>query len=304
MNETAQIIPEVVWIDGRLVAPDQARVSVFDSGFMQGVGLFETMRAYRGVVFRLDQHLQRLRTSAQKLGWSILPDIGETRAAVGQVAAALRGADARVRLTVTTGSLRAGAERSEAPRLTMVATGAPGSGYPEELYLKGVTVALPGHRQSRHDPTIGHKTTSYFARLAALREAHAQGAAEAVWFNDENFLAEGSISSIFLVNDERLQTPPLEVPVLPGITRAVVMELASAMGVPCSGELLTIDDLLEADEVFLTNSMMEVMPVVRVGRGPIADEKPGEITLRLAQAYRDLVQRECDAQSRDGDDDR
>lgn len=301
MTEPTQTIPEVVWIDGELVPPERAVVSVFDSGFMQGVGLFETMRAYRGVVFRLDQHVQRLRNSAQKLGWSVLPEVSEMRAAVGQVAAALRGADARVRLTVTTGSLRAAAEQAETPRLTMVVTGAPGSGYAEALYHKGVTVVLSPYRQSRHDPTVGHKTTSYFARLAALREAHAQGAVEALWFNDENLLAEGSISSIFVVENEKLHTPPLEIPVLPGITRAAVMELAAALGVPCSGEQLTIDDLLEADEVFLTNSMMEVMPVVRIGRKPIGNEKPGELTLRLAQAYRDLVQRECDAET-DGDD--
>ena len=163
---------------------------------------------------------------------------------------------------------------------------------------------LRPERQSRRDPTVGHKTTSYFARLTALREAHAAGAVESLWFNDENFLAEGSISSVFLVSDERLLTPPLETPILPGITRAAVIDLALEQDVLVREQELTIEDLLGADEVFLTNSMMEIMPVVRIDRQPIGDEKPGEVTAQLAEAYGDLVQRECGSEASEEIDDR
>ena len=289
----ARRLSEAVCIDGELVSSEDARVSVFDSGFTQGIGLFETMRSYDGVVFRMERHLDRLRESAQILGWAILPTIGQMWVAATKVVSALPGAEtARVRLTVTTGSLREVA--GDEPKLTVVATAAVGGDYPAEFYVKGVSVAISKYRQSRRDPTAGHKTTSYFARLAALREAHASGAIEALWFTDDNMLAEGSISSVFIVQGERLLTPPLETPILPGITRAAVIDLALASDIPISEQELTIDDLLSAHEVFLTNSMMEIMPVVLIDRDKVGSGKPGEVADKLLRAYRKLVREECD----------
>jgi len=270
---------------------EQAQVSVFDSGFMQGIGLFETMRACEGVVFRLERHLERLANSARKLGWTVVPDVDDLRQNVAQVVGASEHADLRVRLTVTTGSLRAAEQ--DTPELTIVATAAPGVKYPPELYAKGVTVLVSKHRHNRNDPTAGHKTTSYFARLAALRQAHAQQAFEALCFTHDNRLAEGAISSVFVVEDEELLTPPLETPVLPGITRATVIELARDLRIPVRAEELVINDVLSADELFLTNSLMGIMPVVRVEREPVGTERPGELTQRLAEAYQAAVEREC-----------
>lgn len=277
-------------VNGTLMPAEEARVSVFDAGFMQGIGLFETMRAYAGRLFRLERHLDRLRQSAQKLGWTVLPDADVLADNVQQVLRATASDDARVRLTVTTGSLHADA--ADTPTLTIVATAAPGGKYPEDCYKKGVTVVVAGCRQDPTDPTIGHKTTSYFARLAALRQAHAMGAFEALWFTPEDTLAEGAISNVFAVRDEVLVTAPLDTPVLPGITRAAVLEVAGRLDIPTRDERLTLEELLAADEVFLTNSMAEVVPVVRVGRHAIGDEKPGEVTRRLALAYGELVEQE------------
>ena len=282
---------EWVSLNGRLMPAEQAQISIFDSGFMQGIGLFETMRAYGGQVFRLERHLDRLANSARTLGWTIVPAVEEMRENVAQVVGATGQPDLRVRLTVTTGSLRV--TEQDTPQLTIVATAAPGAKYPPELYTRGVTVIVSNHRQNAHDPTVGHKTTSYFARLAALREAHARQAFEALWFTPENRLAEGAISSVFLVADDELLTPPLDTPVLPGITRATVIELANELRIPVREEQLVIDDVLSADELFLTNSLMEIMPAVRVEREPIGTEKPGEVTQRLAEAYALLVEREC-----------
>jgi branched-chain amino acid aminotransferase len=270
---------------------EHAQISIFDSGFMQGIGLFETMRAYGGQVFRLERHLDRLANSARALGWTIMPDVDQMRENVEQVVGATEQLDLRVRLTVTTGSLRV--TEQDAPQITIVATAAPEAKYPPELYTQGVTVIVSNHRQNAHDPTVGHKTTSYFARLAALREAHAKQAFEALWFTHDNRLAEGAISSVFVVEDDELLTPPLDTPVLPGITRATVIELANELRIPAREEQLVIDDVLSADELFLTNSLMEIMPVVRVEREPIGTEKPGEITRRLAEAYGLLIEREC-----------
>ena len=215
-------------LNGVLMPAEEARVSVFDSGFMQGIGLFETMRAYSGRVFRLDRHLDRLINSANALRWMVVPDTEELADNVQQVVGALGGADARVRLTVTTGSLHPAAE--DQPELTIVVSAAEGGRYPEEHYRQGVTAVVSEYRQSDCDPTAGHKTTSYFARLVSLGAAYAEGALEALWLTHDNFVAEGAISSVFAVRDGALWTPPLETPVLPGITRAVVLELAARVG--------------------------------------------------------------------------
>ena len=157
---------------------------------------------------------------------------------------------------------------------------------------KGVTVTISPYHQGC-EPTAGHKTVSYFARLASLREAHAQGAFEAIWLTHDERLAEGAISSLFVVENERVLTPPLDIPVLPGITRAAVIELAVELGIPVREQELKLEDLLQADEAFLTNTLMELVPVVRVAREPIGSEKPGETTLQLLDAYRALVKQEC-----------
>ena len=282
---------EWVSLNGQLMPAERARISVFDSGLMQGIGLFETMRGYNGRVFRLERHLDRLRLSAQTLGWTVIPEVEELRENVEQVVAATEQEDARVRLTVTTGALRAD-ERAQ-PELTIIATAAAGADYPAECYQQGVTVLLSEYRQNTADPTTGHKTTSYFARLASLREAHALGAFESLWLTHAGELAEGAISSVFLVVAERLITPPLETPVLPGITRATVMELAVELSIPTREEVISRELLFQADEVFLTNSLMEIVPVVRIGRETIGTEKPGETTLQLLDAYRGLVREEC-----------
>ena len=129
--------------------------------------------------------------------------------------------------------------------------------------------------------------------MAALRAAHARGAFEAIWQTYDNHLAEGSISSLFIVREQRLLTPPLDTPVLPGITRAAVIELAVALAIPVREQVLSLQDLLDADEAFLTNSLMEIVPVVRVEREPIGTEKPGETTAQLYEAYGELIEREC-----------
>jgi len=282
---------EWVSLNGQLMPAEEARVSVFDSGFMQGIGLFETMRAYNGRVFRLERHLDRLVQSARTLGWVTLPDTDDLEDNVEQVVSATAADDCRVRLTVTTGSVRP--SEQERPELTIVVGASPGAKYPPECYTQGVTVLISDYCQPATEPTTGHKTTSYFGRLAALRAAHAQTAFEALWLTEDGRLAEGSISSVFLVQGERLVTPPLDTPVLPGITRATVMELAVELAIPVREQELNEADLLNADEVFLTNSLMEIMPVVRVGREPIGTEKPGEITAQLYEAYGNLIDREC-----------
>jgi branched-chain amino acid aminotransferase len=283
--------PRKVWLNGELVDGGTARISAFDMAVSHGVGLFETMRAYRGTVFRLDAHIERLRRSAEALKWRAPLDFDALRAAVRQLLAANQLTDARVRLTVTGGTVPPGVEAHPTP--TVLATAAPAQAYPGEFYEKGMTVLISKYRQDRDDPLAGHKTICYWPRLIALQEAHEAQCGEALWFTTQNLLAEGCISNVFVVRNGVLKTPPLDTPVLPGIVRAAIQEAATAAGRSVQELPLTINDLLDAEEAFLTNSVMEVMPVCRVERKSIGDGKPGPITKWAAEAYRQLVQREC-----------
>ena len=127
----------------------------------------------------------------------------------------------------------------------------------------------------------------------ALRRAQQLGLIESLWFTTDNLLAEGCISNVFVVKGGIVKTPPIDTPVLPGVTRAAVIEVAGAGGIPVEERPLTINDLLEADEVFLTSTTMEVMPVARIEKHTIADDRPGPISRRLLQLFRELVAREC-----------
>lgn len=274
-------------INGVLTPPREARVSAFDASLLQGLGLFETIRAMSGKALWLDRHLARLARSAATLGWTHAPDID---ALANEVRGTLRASmldRARVRLTVTPGPLWADDDRP--PRLTTIVGVSPEEAYPADAYRDGVSATVAAPRQMAGDPTVGHKTTSYLARMATLRAAHVAGAFEALWLTPDGRVAEGAISNVFAVRDEALLTPPLDTPVLPGVTRAVLLELAEALDVPAREAPIMLDELLASDEAFITNSMMGVVPLVRIDRRPIGEQRPGQVTRALAAAYDETV---------------
>lgn len=286
---------EWVSLNGRILPASDARISVFDAGFMQGVGLFETMRAYGGRVFRAAAHIERLTNSAAALGWRTTFDNDAIARDLAQLLwhAGLR--EARVRLTVTSGSLRAPIDDERGAQPTILISATPGGGYPEESYERGVSAVIGSYRQSRAEPLAGHKTTSYFARLAALRTAHQAGAAELLWRSDDGTIAEGSISNVFAMIDGRLVTPPLDCGILPGVTRGIVLELARALRIDATEARISVDALHSADEVMLTNSMMEILPVIALdGRAVGGGSVAGPVARRLLAAYRSLVREECE----------
>ncbi len=284
-----------VWLNGEIVEDDRAALSIYDAGMLHGAGLFETMRAYNGVIFRLEDHLARMRASAEALNLIEFGDEAEDRLSSDLAALLDKNGlrDARVRLTLTPGDLRQRADAESPPRPTMFATAVPIEPHPPRLYEKGMTVLISVHKQSRLDPTCGYKTLSYLPRLISLREAQARGCGEALWFTHENLLAEGAISNVFLVDHGVIKTPPIDTPILPGVTRRVVIELARSNDFSVQETPLTINDLLDANEVFLTNSVMEVMPVCHVERRAIGDQKPGPVTRQIGALYQQAVQEEC-----------
>ena len=274
----------IVDFNGELVSESAARIGVTDTCVLYGVGLFETMRSYDGHVFRFQQHLDRLRASAQKLKLPFRAEMLPDHQRLSALLKANTLTDARLRLTVSGGSPVA-----DGLKHMVLTTAVPLEPLPAEYYDRGVTVVIAAQVQTGTDPLSGHKTTCYWPRLQALNEAHARSSAEALWFTQKRELAEGSISNVFIVKGGTVKTPPLDTPVLAGITRAAVIELCEGEHIPCEQTTLTIDDLLDADEAFICNSIMEIVPVCRVERKAIGDEKVGRITQRLRSAYAQMI---------------
>lgn len=280
-----------MYFNGDLVPADRACVDISDGGFLHGAGLFETMRAETRRVFRLAAHYDRLRRSADKL-LTPLPDKALPEPETLAELMKRNSLDtARIRLTVTAGPLRADSDAESA--LTVLATATTLSAYPEHLYGQGASVIVSSFRTSPTDPVAGHKTTSYFPRLLGLREAQQARCMEALWFTTTKHLAEGCISNVFVVRNGVIRTPPLDTPILPGTARAVVLELSDGLAIKTEQTPLGIDDLLDADEVFLTNAIMQVMPVIRIEKKDIGSGRVGEISRRLLVEYRRLVNQEC-----------
>ncbi len=281
---------EKVFLNHKLVDIEHAHVSVRDSGFLYGAGLFETMRSHNGTVFRLEDHLDRLLSSAEALSVNHAFDREFLRKAVYEVLGANELADARLRLTLTNGPITETIEQAEP---TMLVTATHLQRYPSEYYRTGIIVVLCPYRQNTTEPICGHKTTNYYPRLLALTLARQKGAAEALWFTTDNRLAEGCISNVFLVKDSVLHTPSLETPVLAGIARKAVCEIADGESIEVAEKDLFISDVLEADEIFVTNVVMEVLPVVNVEKHTVGQGKVGPVTTKLHTRFLQTIEEEC-----------
>jgi branched-chain amino acid aminotransferase len=291
------------WLNGDLVDEDAPNMSLRDTGLLHAAGVFTTMRASAGRVFRLEQHLGRLRKSCDALFVPLQFSDADLASAVDDVLRQNNLADARLRLTVTRGQATVDPLHGThlTPNCFLTATDL--QPYPEQYYQQGLTVMLLDEQKlNPYDMQAGHKTLNYFSRLAALREAVRRGAGEALWFNVHNYLQSASVANVFVVKDAALITPPtpddLRDPkiaqacpyrrsnVLPGVTRGAVLELAQANGIPVRIEALTVNHVLEAEEIFLTNSIMQVMPVGRVEQHKVGDVTPGAVTRRMMDLYR------------------
>ncbi len=293
-----------IWLNGQLCDRSDARLSVLDAGVQHGVGLFETMLARDGAVLRMDQHLLRLEKSAQELGLADALRVDPLGEAVLDTLAANDMRDARIRLTVTGGDLglpwarSADARRNEVRMPTIMIVAQPPTLYPEELFTRGVAVTISANRHSTSDRFLGHKTLWYWPRIEALGHAARVGCTESLWFSTQGLLAAGSVSNVFVVKDGVLSTPiargddeamdgevALLHPVLPGCTRMAVMEWALSQARRVRICDIRIEEVLAADEVFVTNSSWGVLPVVRVEESVIGTGKPGVFAQSMRERW-------------------
>ena len=278
---------QIVYLNGSLLPRSQAKISPFDLGFLYGYGLFETMRAYTGHIFRLERHLGRLSQSAKSLGLSVIAS--DLKKACHDTMKANKLKDARIRLNVSIGEGEATPDVPKHPKPTVLVTAARYVPLSDEIYRKGYRAVVSTIDRDSQSPLSHLKSANYLNSILARREARAAGADEAILLNERGFLCEGSTSNIFLVSSGKLITPDVESGCLPGITRQVVIELARGLGISISEREVKLEELLHADEAFLTNSIMELMPLAEVNNQRIGR---GKLTKRLIKAYKEAVIKE------------
>jgi len=291
--------PGIVWLNGSLVPIGDASISAFDAGFQHGVGLFETIAARGGEPLRLAAHLDRLAESARELRLSERVRTEGLAEAVRATLAASALADARIRVTISGGDLNMLAREAGRPGdPTVLVAVQPATRYPPELFERGARISVADARLNPLDPFASHKTLNYWPRLAALQQALRQGCDEALWLSVTNHLCGGSVSSLVVVTGERVLAPlvrgeepagGLASPVLPGTTRAWLLEHAAAEGMTVERRPLSIDDLLGADEACLLNSSWGVMPVVAVEAAELPSKRPGPIVRAWRERWLDTT---------------
>lgn len=282
---------QLVYLNGTLLPRGQAVISPFDHGFLYGYSLFETMRAYSGHIFRLQQHLDRLTHSANFL--SLPLDIFDLEKACYDTLTANNLEDARIRLTVSIGEGESAPDPPPHPRPTVLISASDYTPPSPETYRSGFKTIVSSIRQNSQSPLSRLKSANYLNNLLARKEAKAAGADEALLLNERGSLCEGSTSNVFLVKGHTLITPNEECGCLPGVTRQAVIEIATEIGIPVAQREVQLEELLQADEAFITNSLLELMPLREVDGKHIGGQsekgETGEVTERLMIAYRELV---------------
>jgi branched-chain amino acid aminotransferase len=273
------------WLNGALVEEGDVCISPADRGFLLGDGVFETLRSYGGTLFALREHLERLRAGAQALEIGV-PPIGELEHGATALIAAGPSADARLRITVTSGSGPPGLRRGEGTP-TVLITAAALSGWPATA-----TAVVAPWAHDENSPLAGVKTTSRGESVMAQMLARANGADEALFLNSAGRLCEAATANVFVVRDGRVETPPLSAGCLAGITRERVLRLCAELGVAAAEADLARDAVHSADELFLTSSTREIQPLVVIDGQPVGEGEPGALTLRLGEAFAAMVQRE------------
>jgi len=288
-----------VYLDGKWYPKSEAKISVFDHGLLYGDGVFEGIRAYNGLVFKLKEHLKRLWESAHTLMLSIPMTEKEMEKAILSTLRKNNLKDAYIRVVVTRGVGDLGLDPAKCPRATVFIITDKIVLYPESLYKKGldiVTVPTVRNLPEAINPSI--KSLNYLNNILAKIEAKNSGCVEALMLNHQGYVAECTGDNIFMIKNEAgarravplLLTPPTYLGALKGITRQAIIEIARAKKIAFEERILTRHDLFNADEVFLTGTAAEVIPVVKIDGRQIGNGKPGPVTAGLRGVFRQLTQ--------------
>lgn len=273
-----------VYVNGAFVPPAQATVPAFDHGYLYGDGLFETLRTYGGVPFRLDEHLARLEQGLAVLEIRGAPARSELHGRVLETLGRARLPEAYLRITVTRGVGSRGLDPAGCDTASVLIAALPLRTYPAASYTEGISATVLWARPTQVHPPPTLKSTSYQHTVVARLELPRRGVQEGFFVDEAGHVTEGTVSNVFAVVGGTLVTPPPTV-CLPGITRAEVLAIARASGLPVKEEPLPVSVISGAGEVFVTSSLAELLPVVRIDQARIGTGSPGPVYQRLHELY-------------------
>ncbi|MCD6384631.1 branched-chain-amino-acid transaminase [Candidatus Sumerlaeota bacterium] len=279
-----------VFLNGKLVDKEEAKISIFDHGLLYGDGVFEGIRVYNKCIFRFQQHIDRLFASAKYIMLNIPMTKDELIQATIDTCRANNIQDGYIRMVVTRGEGTLGLAPWLCPEPTVFIIAANIQLYPEEYYKNGLSViTVPTTRNFPEAVNPRIKSLNYLNNILAKIEAHNAGVLEALMLNKDGYVVECTGDNLFLVKDGTLITPPVYLGALRGITRDCIIEIAQKLGYPVIEQPFTRFEVFNADECFLTGTAAEAIPVVKVDNRVIGDGKPGPITRRLIEEFRKIT---------------
>ncbi|MFA4985423.1 MAG: branched-chain-amino-acid transaminase [Candidatus Brocadiia bacterium] len=280
-----------IWFNGKLLEEQEIRISPFDHGFLYGDGVFEGIRAYNGRIFKCWEHIDRLYESAHTLMINIPLTQKEMATACKEALKANNLRDAYIRLVVSRGPGDLGIDPRRckgAPTICIIATAL--ALYPAELYQKGLRVVTSNTRRipvESFNPRV--KSLNYLNNIMGKIEANNYGVPEAIMLGEGGVVCECTADNIFTIKDGKVVTPPTWLPILNGITRSTVLDLCAKMGIPAAECPFTLHDVYNADELFLTGTGAELIPVIEVDGRKINDGTPGPIFKKILDAFREYA---------------
>ncbi|WP_144469219.1 branched-chain-amino-acid transaminase [Bacillus pumilus] len=279
-----------IFLNDELVKKEDAKISVYDHGFLYGDGVFEGIRVYNGNIFRMKEHLDRLYDSARSIMLNIPYSLEELTEKMIHTVERNGLKDAYIRLVVSRGAGDLGLDPNNCGRANTVIIVEPLAIFPKHLYETGINIVTVPTRRNRPDvlsPKV--KSLNYLNNILVRIEAHMAGVSEALMLNDQGYVAEGSADNVFIYKKGKLYTPPGYIGALEGITRNAIMEIAEDLGYEVKEEPFTRHDVYTAEEVFLTGTAAEVIAVVKVDGRTIGEGQPGVHTNKLLEQFRKRV---------------
>ena len=280
----------LIYLDGEFVPCSEAKISVFDHGLLYGDGVFEGIRSYNGNVFKLDEHLERLYDSAKSIMLQIPISIEEMKENLLETLRRNNLHEGYIRLVVTRGVGDLGLDPEKCPNPSVIIIADKITLYPQNFYEDGLEIVTASIRRNYPEainPRI--KSLNYLNNILAKIEAKQSGSVEALMLNNDGYVVECTGDNIFWIKNELIVTPPQHIGILEGVTRNCVIELAHEAGFEIEERVFTRHDLYIADECFLTGTAAEVIPVVKLDQRVIGNGKPGVVTQKLIDAFRQLA---------------
>ncbi len=280
---------EYIYINGEFLPKDEAKISVYDHGLLYGDGIFEGIRLYEGNIFRMKEHNERLFAAAKAIGLTIPHTPDEITEIVAESCRRNNLTNGYIRLVITRGVGDLGLSPLKCSKPSVICIAASIQLYPEELYEKGLSLMTAAQRRNKAtilDPQI--KSLNYLNNILARMEGDNRGFPEVLMLTHDGIVAECSADNVFIVRKGEIWTAPLHVGILDGITRGTVIDIAAKEGTPLYEKEFTLFNVYGADEMFITGSGAEIVPVISLDDRTIGDGTPGPITKNILKKFREL----------------